>query len=250
MDEAQPHRPAVERLDVRLESGAIDVEEAIAITRLLATTLDDLHVHGDTDGALLPARIELRGEAGVHLVPASAQDRVRRVRKAYTAPELWTDEAGGRSTAASDQFAMAAILYEALCGGRAFPGDDDNAIRAAITTGSRIPLAARVPGLANAVDAVFERALDVSPERRFPSCGAFADALVSAIESARSSSADVLVRKPSVRPGGSSSRPPRGLMLVDSDDSPEDDPASGVGTIFLLVVIAIVAAALAWLTAR
>jgi serine/threonine-protein kinase len=249
MADEPPPRPAVERLDVRLESGAIDVEEAIAITRLLAASLDDLHGRSETDGALLPARIELRREAGVRLLPASPQDRARRSRKAYTAPELWSDETGTRATAASDQFAMAAILYEALCGGRAFPGDSESAIRAAITTGSRVPLAARVPGLANAVDAVFERALEVAPEARYPSCGAFAEALVAAIESARSSSAEVLVQKPSLRPPPSS-RPPHGLMLVAPEDDRAESDAGGVPVALLLAVIAAVAAGLAWWTSR
>lgn len=249
MADESPPRPAVERLDVRLESGAIDVEEAIAITRLLAAALDDLHGRGETDGALLPARIELRREAGVRLAPASPQDRARRSRKAYTAPELWSDESGARATAASDQFAMAAILYEALCGGRAFPGDDESAIRAAITTGSRIPLAARVPGLANAVDAVFERALDVSADRRYPSCGAFAEALVAAIESARNSSAEVMVKKPSLRPSPSS-RPPRGLLLVPGEDDRDDSDAGAPRVLLLLAIIAALAATLAWWTSR
>ena len=251
-DDATPPRaaPAIERLDVRLERGAIDLDDAIAVTRLLAEAMDGLHSKGEIDGALVPSRIELRGSGDVRLNVATPQDHARRARKAYTAPEAWSaDRGGAKPVAASDQFAMAAILYEALCGGRAFPGDQDHAIREAITTGSRIPLAARVPGLAHAVDSVFERALDVSPDRRFASCKEFADALIEAIERSRAVDAQVLVRKPSARPsrGPNSGR----LLLVEPGGRGGDDEAlTSRASLFFLLVVAILAACLAYFTTR
>ncbi len=187
MTEAQP---APERLVDRLDRGAVEIDEVIEIARMLAVHLDAEHAAGRVDGALVPARVELRAGHAPRLLPLEGEPHPQR---AYTAPEAWSDA----PVAASDQFAMAAILYEALCGGRAFPGDDSMKIRASINEGTRVPLAARVPGLAESVDAAFERALSLSPEARFSSCAELAESLVAAIERSRDAAEGVLVQKPS-----------------------------------------------------
>lgn len=221
--------PRGEALDVRLERGAIEIDEVIEVARMLAVHLDAEHEAGRVDAAIVPARIELRRGHAPRL--REAEDEHRGV-KAYSAPEAWHDA----PIAASDQFSMAAILYEALCGGRAFPGDDSVKIRASITTGSRVPLAARVPGLADAVDEVFARALSLEATERYPSCASFADALVSAME--RSRDAEVLVRKPSTRPPGLRSVPPPDFAL-------EDAPIPWLKVAAALALLAAIAALLA-----
>ena len=233
---------ASERLDRRLERGAVEIDEVVAIARMLATYLDAEHAAGKTDGAIVPARVEVRTAGGEpKLLPATDEDRDV---KAYTAPEAWN----APSTAGSDQFAMAAVLYEALCGGRAFPGDAAEDIRASITTGSRVPLAARVPGLADAVDSVFERALSVIGAERYESCTVFADALVAAIVKSREAAGYVLVQKPaSSRPG--SNRP---LLPPHLDEwAPESAaPIPWIKVALGLVMLAFVAAALAVISGK
>lgn len=224
---------SAERLDLRLERGALELSEVALAARTLSKALDELHQAGEVDGAIVPARVEL-GDEGVTLLPAEAEHRGQ---KAYLAPEAWGDPA----TPASDQFSLAAVLYEALCGGRAFPGDDPAHIHDSMTTGSQIPLAARVPGLADAVDRVFARALQVDPAGRYGSCSAFADALVEAIEASHQSE-HVLVQKPSSRPA--SRRPP---PRFESDDE-EDAPMSLGKVAIALIALALVAAAVATLT--
>lgn len=219
-----------ERLDVRLERGAVEIDEVIEIARMLAVHLDAEHAAGRVDGAVVPSRIELRPGGAPMLLPAEPEHRGQ---KAYIAHEVW----GIAPTPSSDQFAMAAILYEALCGGRAFPGDDSVKIRISITTGSRVPLAARVPGLADAVDDVFTKAFAVEPEERYPSCASFADELVGAME--RSRDAQVLVQKPSSRPPGSRPPPP----MPDWDD--EEPPIPWLKVAVGLVLLAAIAAMLA-----
>jgi serine/threonine-protein kinase len=229
---------STERLDVRLERGAVEIDEVIEIARMLAVHLDAEHGAGSVDGALVPSRIEFREGQGPRLSPAEDGDLGQ---KAYTAPEAWVDTA----VAASDQFSMAAILYEALCGGRAFPGDDSMKIRVSISEGSRVPLAARVPGLADSVDAVFERALSIEPAARFPSCAAFADALVGAIEKSRDAAASVLVQKPSPSTRAPSVRPPdfRGFEL-------EATPVPWLKVAVGFFLLALLAAAIAVLGGR
>lgn len=220
-----------ERLDRRLERGAIDVDDVIEIARMLAVHLDAEHEAGRSDGAIVPARIELATGHAPKLLETADEHRGQ---KCYIAPEAWAAE----PTPAADQFSMAAILYEALCGGRAFPGDDSMKIRVSITTGSRVPLAARVPGLADAVDDVFAKALSLEPADRYPSCSVFADALVTAIE--RSRDAPVLVQKPLSRPP--SQRPPPRLDAWSDDDEP---PIPWMKVTFGLILLAVIAALLA-----
>jgi len=220
-----------ERLHRRLERGAVEIDEVIEIARMLAVHLDAEHEAGRVDGAVVPSRIELRPGGAPRLLAAEAEHRGV---KAYTAPEAWGDTA----TAAADQFSMAAILYEALCGGRAFPGDDSVKIRVSITTGSRVPLAARVPGLADAVDDVFGRALSIDAAARYPSCSSFADELVSAIERSRDES-KVLVQKPPSRPPGS--RPPPRMPDWDDDETPVPWLKVAIGLILLAAIAALLA---------
>lgn len=232
--EAAPRPP--ERLDVRLERGAVEIDEVVEIARMLAVHLDAEHADGRVDGALVPARVEVREGGAPRLHEA---EEIHRGVKAYTAPEAW----GEAPIPASDQFAMAALLYEALCGGRAFPGDDSVKIRVSINEGTRVPLAARVPGLAESVDAVFERALALAPEARYPSCAAFADALVSTIERSRDAQEGVLVQKPS------SNRTPS-MRPPDFDFELDRPPIPWLKVAVGFVLLAFLAAALLVLGGR
>ncbi len=78
---------------------------------------------------------------------------------AYSAPETFR---GGKFSPASDQFSLAASLYEALAGRRAFPGDDAVTVAARIASETPEPFAAAA-GLPPAVDGVLARALDRPP---------------------------------------------------------------------------------------
>lgn len=235
----EAHPP--ERLDHRLERGAVEIDEVVEIARMLAVYLDAEHDAGRVDGAIVPARVEVRIGGAPRLLET---DDEHRDQKAYMAPEAWIT----KPLPASDQFAMAAVLYEALCGGRAFPGDDEDKIRESISTGQRVPLAARVPGLADAVDSVFGRALSVDVKERYTSCAAFAEALVQAIERSRDA-AEVLVQKPP------STRPPsiRPLLDPNYNDSWAPDGSAPIPwlKVFVgLVALALVAAALAVISGK
>ncbi|MEP7122235.1 MAG: protein kinase [Byssovorax sp.] len=96
---------------------------------------------------------------------------------AYSAPETFR---AGKFSPESDQFSLAATLYEALSGQRAFPGEDAVAVAARIAHESPEPFAASL-GLPTAVDAVFARALSRKAEERFPSCTALGAALADAV---------------------------------------------------------------------
>jgi serine/threonine protein kinase len=88
---------------------------------------------------------------------------------AYSAPETFR---AGKFSPASDQFSLAASIYEALSGRRAFPGDDAVSVAARISSEPPEPFAASID-LPPAVDSVLARGLERLPEDRFPSCAVF-----------------------------------------------------------------------------
>lgn len=96
---------------------------------------------------------------------------------AYSAPETFRDS---KFSAASDQFSLAATLYEALSGERAFPGDDAVSVASKIANDPPLPFAA-ARGYTDTLDRVFARALSKSPSERFETCASFGDALVRAL---------------------------------------------------------------------
>jgi eukaryotic-like serine/threonine-protein kinase len=96
---------------------------------------------------------------------------------AYSAPETFRS---GKFSPASDQFSLAASLYEALSGRRAFPGDDAVAVAAKIASDPPEPFA-RSLALPQAVDDVLARALSRKAEERFPTCAAFGEALAAGL---------------------------------------------------------------------
>ena len=92
---------------------------------------------------------------------------------AYMAPEQIL---GRRADARSDQFSFALALHEALCGQRAFVGESVEALQAAVIAGHRRPPGAdrRAPRW---LHRILDRALELAPERRYPSMQALLDEL-------------------------------------------------------------------------
>lgn len=80
-------------------------------------------------------------------------------------------------TAASDQFSLAVIAYEVLCGRKAFTADSIEAVLYRIRFDSEQPAHQANPALSTTVTKVLQRALAKNPEERFSSCSEFAGAL-------------------------------------------------------------------------
>ena len=102
---------------------------------------------------------------------------------AYVAPEQWQGEP---ADAATDQFALAALAYAMLTGGRPFEGQEDPRVRE--RNFRRPPIPAHQEALANgrtafpaAVSEVLRRALAPRRAERFQSLAAFASALSTAL---------------------------------------------------------------------
>ena len=91
----------------------------------------------------------------------------------YMAPE----QIRGRPCTASDQYALAIVAYEWLCGERPFLGD--TAIEIAMRQLSDDPpsLCQRCPSLPSDVERIIFKALSKDPQHRFPNILAFSSAL-------------------------------------------------------------------------
>ena len=88
----------------------------------------------------------------------------------YMSPEQATAERVDRR---SDVFAMGLILYEAVCGHRAFDKGNDTLTMMSIVNDPLV----RPAGMGNTVWELIERALEKKPEDRFRSAKEFAEAL-------------------------------------------------------------------------
>ena len=162
-----------ESLDAALhEYGPAAIADALPRLRSLAQALDRAAEHDVWHGALHPRDILVSAEettlVGIGIAPALEQAGLRIApRRTYTAPEII---AGGGTSPAADQFALAAIAHEWLFGRSvtgpvaapleipALPDVDQDRLAGALTT-----------------------ALAVDPADRFGTCVAFVDAIAASV---------------------------------------------------------------------
>lgn len=168
-------------LKQRLTDGRLTPDQAARLARELGSALHFAHQAGVVHRDVKPENVMLSptgakvADFGIARIPDSTLTQGGSIlgTPAYSAPEAIRK---GRFSAQSDQFSLAATLYEAVSGRRAFPGDDAVAVASLITNEEPSPFAA-VIGLDPAVDRVLLRALSKDPKQRFGSCDEFGRAL-------------------------------------------------------------------------
>ena len=112
----------------------------------------------------------------------------------------------------SDLFSFAAMLYEAISGARAFPGQDAVGVAHKVLHDDPLPLraAADEPSqVPKSVETVIMRGLDKDPDRRFPDAATFAEALTGAYLDAGLVRPEDTARPPSRRISLATDEPPR-----------------------------------------
>lgn len=171
----------------------------IAHARQIAEVLDKAHGQQRLYLNLQPEHIHMGREGNLWLSPPQPTTRTSTTNGAdatrlpYMAPE----ELQGLPCAASDQYALATIVYEWLCGRLPFSGTAREIAVHKIADEPQ-PLRGFVP-IPPEVEEVVMRALAKEPNRRFPSAGAFVAALGRAYEAdQQAQSARTFVRPPVV----------------------------------------------------
>ncbi len=172
-------------LKARLVDGALGREESARLARELGAALTQAHRAGVLHRDVKPENVMLAvsgakiADFGIARVPDSTLTHHGGLlgTPAYSAPETFD---GGDFSPASDQFSLAATVYEAVSGKRAFPGEDAVSVATKIKTQQPAPVAAEL-GLPPEVDRALLRAMATLPADRFPSCEAFGEALSRAL---------------------------------------------------------------------
>jgi len=183
-------------LKERLERGPLGPMAAARLATELGGALMTAHEAGVLHRDVKPENIILAptgtkiADFGIARVPDSTLTLAGGLlgTPAYSAPEAVS---GSRFSPKSDQFSMAATLYEAISGKRAFPGDDALAVASKITTEDPPPIASSA-GVDPHVDTVLARALSRDPRDRFDSCEEFGNALSEALRMASRSTMPTL----------------------------------------------------------
>lgn len=175
-----------ERLE---ESGALPPAEVARLARALGSALGHAHAAGVVHRDVKPENVMLSPSGpkltdfGIARLPDSTLTQTTTVlgTPAYSAPEAL---ATGTFSAASDQFSLAATLYEALTGKRAFAGDDVLAVATRVATGKQPAATVVRPSLRTFphLDVILDRALAKEARGRFASCEAFGGALAAELE--------------------------------------------------------------------
>jgi serine/threonine-protein kinase len=172
-------------LKERLERGPLGPAAAARLSVELGSALTTAHEAGVLHRDIKPENIILAtaggkiADFGIARVPDSTLTLggVLLGTPAYSAPEALS---GGQFSAKSDQFSLAATLYEAISGRRAFPGEDAVAVASKIQTDDPPPVS-QIAGVDPPVDDVLARALSRDPRARFDTCTDFGAALSDAL---------------------------------------------------------------------
>ena len=175
-----------ETLKDRIAEGPSPPLDMARVAREIGSALSLAHDAGVLHRDIKPENIMLAPygakitDFGIARVPDSTLTRAGGLlgTPAYSAPETIS---GSNFSPSSDQFSLAATLYEGVSGMRAFPGDDAVTVAARIGTEEPKPIAQAL-GLDARVDQVLGRALSKDPVRRFATCEAFGEALAAALE--------------------------------------------------------------------
>jgi hypothetical protein len=138
MTSLEPIASHSQTLAHRLSEGGMPVPEALSYAILLGEALRRIHGGGQVHGAVSPESILLT-EAGIDLTPATAATDVV---TPYSAPEQLK---GQPASIPSDIFSFGALLYEMVTGCRAFTGETEADLAAAIATA--VPVPTGIPAL-------------------------------------------------------------------------------------------------------
>lgn len=171
--------------------GRLPVAATVHVVKQTAAALAAAHAKDIVHRDLKPANVfllNLDGEAdfvkvvdfGISKVKAAATKLTRSSVVMGTPDYMSPEQARGKIDEIdhrTDQWALAAIAYEMLCGRTPFAGEDVASVLYQVTREDPEPLSLRVPGLSVEIERAIHRGLSKRPGDRFASVTAFARAL-------------------------------------------------------------------------
>jgi serine/threonine-protein kinase len=213
-----------EDLDQRLgRRGSLSIDLAVHITKQTASALAAAHAQGIVHRDLKPANVFLLNvpgelefvkvlDFGISKVKAAGVKLTKAAVALGTPNYMSPEQAAGRTDEIDhpvDQWALACITWEMLCGHTPFVADDITALFYQVMNLQPQSLLLRVPGLAPEAEVVLLRALAKSPKDRFASIREFAHAFETAAlgRPADLTPAPVMLSHPSLPGGGIAPRP-------------------------------------------
>ena len=169
----------------RVKAGdQLAADEAKRYLSPIADALHYAHVNNIVHGNLQPGNLFVDERNNVlltefSLTPIDATFELDDKREAipYMAPE----QLQGRASAATDQYALAVIIYELLCGRRPYQETEREQLLQKQLQEEIPPVRSFNRGVSVAVESVLKQALACNPEARFPHTQAFASAYLSAL---------------------------------------------------------------------
>ncbi len=179
-----------ESLRNRIErEGQLPVEEALRVTRAMASALDYAHRHKVVHRDVKPENIMLVDghpvitDFGIaHAITEVASERITGVSVAVGTPAYMSPEqaAGELVDGRSDQYSLACVAYEMLAGHPPFPGGSARATIARHIVENPAPILASRATVPPAVEWAIMKALAKEPHGRFATATEFAEALTRA----------------------------------------------------------------------
>jgi eukaryotic-like serine/threonine-protein kinase len=178
-----------EALSRALRRGPLEPERVVAIVCDVADALDHAHAQGVVHRDVKPGNVLLRHDGVTKLVDlgiATAADQTRITHSgivlgtaAYMAPEQLE---GGKTTPATDVYALAVVAYEALTGVRAREGRTPMEVAHRIATSPPPDLRDVMPDASPAAADVLKHAMARDPAERPGSAGELAHRLARALD--------------------------------------------------------------------
>jgi serine/threonine protein kinase/tetratricopeptide (TPR) repeat protein len=168
-----------ETLQARIERGPLPVEEAVELTRQIASGLGSAHRRGIIHRDVKPANVIIANDGVVKLVDfgiAKVSDvALTRTGTAvgtisYMSPEQARGEPVDHRT---DLWSLGVVLFEMLTGTRPFIGLEEQAVRTAILSAEPPAIESSRPDVPSALGSIVERALAKDPGDRYASAADF-----------------------------------------------------------------------------
>jgi TolB-like protein/Tfp pilus assembly protein PilF/tRNA A-37 threonylcarbamoyl transferase component Bud32 len=187
-----------ETLEQKIARGPLEVADAVAIAKQMATGLQKAHGAGVIHRDIKPANVMITAEdvAVIMDFGLAKQEGATRLTQtgstlgtaAYMSPE---QVSGAETDLRTDLWSLGVMMYEMLAGQRPFQADNQLSLMYAISREHPEPISRLRSGVPAALEEIVERLLEKDPQSRFADAGA----LLSALEALEETVASTAIKR-------------------------------------------------------